>query len=115
MYKPSHMLALFSLMLPRQVHKGNFSELLTLSHVKIHIYYEHPFHSFIWDQERYIMRQNYLFKQDMCYVASELPHVWVGKPDADQGLVNQQVFACKTCLEQVKKVGAVFLSIRQCV
>lgn len=46
-------------------------------------------------------------------MASELPHVWVGKPDADQGLVNQQVFACKTCLEQVKKAGAIFLSIRQ--
>lgn len=45
-----------------------------------------------------------LFLQtDLCYVASELPHVWAGKLDADQGLANQQVFAGKTCLEQVKR------------
>lgn len=60
------------------------------------------------------MRQNHLFKQIRAsYVVSELPHMWAGKPDADQGLVTQQAFACKTCLEQVQKVGAIFLSIRQ--
>lgn len=46
-------------------------------------------------------------------MASELPHVWVGELDVDQGLVNHQAFAYKTCLEQGQKVGAEFLSIKQ--
>lgn len=57
-----------------------------------------------------------LFLQtDRCYVASELPHVWVEKFDANQGLVNQQVFASKTCLEQVKRRGLYFFPLgNQC-
>lgn len=53
------------------------------------------------------MKQDY-FLTYLCYVASELPHVWVGELVADQGLANQQLFACKTCLEKIKRWGLYF-------
>lgn len=40
-------------------------------------------------------------------VAYELPHVWFGVLDADQGWVNQQAFAWQTSLEWGRKVGVV--------
>lgn len=71
--------------------------------------------SFIWHKERYIMKQDY-FLTYLCYVASELPHVWVGELVADQGLANQQLFACKTCLEKIKRWGLHFFLLgNQCM
>lgn len=52
----------------------------------------------------------------LCYVASGLPHVWVGELVADQGLANQQLSTCKTCLEKVKRWGLYFSPlVNQCM
>lgn len=106
---------LFSLILPRQIHKVNQCVTHFIPCENTHLY-EHLFNKqFHLASGKTYHEAKFFLQTDQCYAASELPHVWVGKLDADQGLVNQQVFACKTCLEQVKRRGLYFFPLgNQC-
>lgn len=109
----SHMFfSLFSLVLPRQVHKDDWVNQFFLFHVKTHIYMSmYLTNSFIWHHEIHTMKQNYLFKH--IYAIWHLNYLMCGLENfmLIRVWLASKAFACKTCLEQVKRLGLYFFSI----